>query len=155
MKTENLNASTKEEVLFGEKARTAVMVDIDQQDLDPRCYYCVIPIEGDCMDNDRSPMRIKDGDCLLIHQIPLREWDIMDNVKKIVCFIMDDGKAYVKQLVFWDGLSWGIVVKMFNPVEQVFFVPLKKIRSLFVVDKVFSPEYIQSNSIPIKHEDGK
>ena len=125
METRSLKASTKEEELFGEKARTAVAVDIDRQDLDPRYYYCIIPIQGDCMDSDRSPMRIKDGDCLLIHQIPLREWDIMESVKKAVCFIMDDGKAYVKQLVFWDGLSWGIVVK------------------------VFSPEYIKAHEIPI------
>lgn len=147
METRSLKASTKEEELFGVKARKAVAVNIGRHDLDSRYYYCILPVKGDCMDSDRSPMRIKDGDCLLMHQIPLD--DGMWAVNKVICFIMDDGKPYVKQLVFWDGISSKIVVKLFVPEEQVSSIPLRNIRSLFVVDKAFSPEYIKAHERPL------
>ena len=148
MEIKSLKASTKEDELFGVKATDLVSVDVVKRDINPKYFYCIVPVKGDCMDSVKSPIRIKDGDYIMIHQIPLTEGEIISNVKKIVCFIMEDGRFFVKQLVFWDGLSWGIRVKMFLPQETIFFVPLDKIKALFVVDHVVSSEYIEAHCIP-------
>lgn len=97
-------------------------------------------IDGRCLDSDLCPIRIKEGDVLSAYQIQLTEWSIVDNIGKVVCFILKNGNAFVKQLIFWDGISWGITVKMFVPEEKSFFVSLSSIESMYVVDEVLRPE---------------
>lgn len=150
MKTKKVTAPSREKELFG--VEPCGLLEVKMKDFNPKYEYCIINVVGNCMDSDLSPVRIKDGDSILIHQIPLQEWDIMENVRKVVCIMLNDGRCFVKQLVFWDGISWGIRVKMFIPKEEVFFVPLNKIKALFVVDEVYSPEYVREHSKMPKQE---
>lgn len=142
METKSLKASSIEKDLFG--VEPCGRVEVDVSELNPKYNYWVINAVGNCLDSDLCHIRVRDGDKILIHQIPMNEWDILNNVGNVVCFMLKSGKAYIKQLVFWDGVSWGIRVKMFVPQEIVFFVPLDKMKALFVVDKAFSPEYIKN-----------
>ena len=118
-------------------------VKLNAELLRPDIEYGIINLIGNCMDSDLSPKRIKHGDKLLIHAIPVTEPEIIRNIKKIVCFRFANGEMFTKQLVFY---SCGcMVVRMFKPHEMFFYIPINKIKSLFVVDDVFSPEYIKQN----------
>lgn len=141
METLNKTLEPKTDELF--KETLTGYIAINEKKLNPEYKYCVVGVTGNCLDSDLSPVKIKDGDKILTHQISLTEWDIINNVNKIVWFVLDNGNAFVKQLVYWDGLSWGIRVKMFIPEESTFFVPLKNIKALFVVDEVLDPEYVK------------
>lgn len=141
MKKKKVKASSTEKELFG--VEPCGRVEVDVSEMNPKYNYWVVNAAGNCLDSDLCPIRVRDGDKILIHQIPISEWDILSNVGNVVCFMLKNGKMYMKQLVFWDGVSRGIRVKMFLPQETYFFVPLDKIKALFVVDKAFSPEYIK------------
>ena len=145
MKKKKVKASSIEKELFG--VEPCGRVDVSK--LNPKYNYWVINAVGNCLDSDSCPIRVRSGDKILIHQIPISEGDILSNVGNVVCFMLKNGKMYMKQLVFWDGVSWGIRVKMFLPQEKVFFVPLDKIRALFVVDKALSQEYIKLHGKPL------
>ena len=93
---------------------------------------------GDCMDSPKSPMRIKDGDKLLIHKIPITQIEIMRNVGKVISFVIG-GQGYHKHLCFADLISNILHVTMYNPYQK-FYIPIAKIDELFVVDDVKSPE---------------
>jgi hypothetical protein len=75
-------------------------VTIDEKELNPQYKYCIINMKGNCMDSDLSPLRIKDGDKILIHEIQLDWGSIASNVGKLVCFLLDDGICYASQLFF-------------------------------------------------------
>lgn len=147
MKKKKVKASSTEKELFG--VGPCGRVEVDVSEMNPKYNYWVVNAVGNCLDSDLCPIRVRDGDKILIHQIPISEWDILSNVGNVVCFMLKNGKMYMKQLVFWDGVSWGIRVKMFLPQETYFFVPLDKIKALFVVDKAFSPEYIKLHGKPL------
>ncbi len=117
--------------------------------LNPKYQYCIVNAVGNCLDHELSPIRIKDGDRLLVHEIPLDEFSLLSTVRKVVCIVLTDGRCFVKQMVFYDGISNGIRVRMFNPEEERFFVPIPKIKALFVVDEALSAEYVNQLIKPI------
>lgn len=136
----------KESPFGGAKVTGYIPVDME---MSPKYEYFVVNAVGNCLDSDLCQTRIKDGDMLVVHQIPMEEWEIMCNVGKVVCFVQENGCCFMKQLVFWDGLSWGMRIKMFIPEEKYFFISLSKIKALFVVDMVIDKEYYNANIKPI------
>lgn len=147
METRTTASNGKENPFEG--AKVMGYVPVNMEGMNPDYDYCIVTAVGNCLNSNLSPVRIKDSDRLVIHQIPIGEWEIMMNMNKVVCFVLNDGRRFVKQLVFWDGLSWGIRVKMFIPEEKSFFVPLSQIKALFVVDKVLDSEYCKATMKPI------
>lgn len=116
--------------------------------LNPRYKYCWVGAVGDCLDSPDSPMRIKDGDKLLVHEIPLSEMEILIAVRKTVCIILKSGECYVKQLIFADFLSRSLTLRMYNPVKKL-YLRIDKIKALFVVDDVVDGEYMELHKKPI------
>ena len=96
----------------------------------------VFGVRGTCMDSSKSPIRLKDGDEITAHEVPTNEQQIIRNIKKIVCVVLNNGKAYVKMLAFYDGAHREIGLKCFEPKETVYYVPLGMVSYLFVVDRV-------------------
>lgn len=139
---------TGNENVFADAKVTGVIPDGTFK-LNPKYQYCIVSAEGNCLDHELSPIRIKDGDRLLIHEIPLDEFSLLSTVRKVVCIVLTDGRCFVKQMVFYDGISNGIRLRMFNPEEERFFVPIPKIKALFVVDKALSAEYVNQLIKPL------
>ena len=137
-------AYDKDKEIPFEGAKVMEYISVDMGMIPQYDYYAITAV-GNCLDSDLCQPRIKDGDKLVVHQIPMEEWEIMSNVGKVVCFVLKNGCCSVKQLVFWDGLSWGMKVKMFIPEERYFFIPLSEINRLFVVDMVIDREYCNAN----------
>ena len=123
--------------------RPSGYVGFNAELLKPNTDYFIINLVGNCMNSNLSPIRIKDGDKILIRLIPITEFEIIKNMGKVVCFKLASGEIYTKQLVSY--FCGCIVVKMFNPNETLFRIPIHEIKSLFVVDDVISPEYIKQN----------
>lgn len=122
--------SSKTKDLYGDSPIEYVRV----KSTNSRADQIVIDVAGDCLNSDKSPMRVRDGDALLIHEFSKGE--LYSNVGKVICFMLEDGKFYVKQLVYFHELDWTITVKMYNPEEREFTIPLKMVKYLFVVDEV-------------------
>lgn len=107
--------------------------------LNPENQYYIINATGNCMNSDKSPIRAKDGDKMLIREIPMNEPSILANIGKLVCFLFPDGTCFYKQMFFYDVCRGYIGFKMFKPKEEKFYVPISKIKALFVVDRVLTP----------------
>ncbi|RHB34226.1 hypothetical protein DW888_13590 [Bacteroides nordii] len=136
----------KENPFEGAKVTGYIPVDMEKN---PKYKYGVVNAVGDCLDSDLSPIRIKDGDRLVVHAIPLTEVEIMMNIEKIVCIMLKDGRAFIKQAIFYNAPRGILIVRLLNPIEHRFFVPVSDIKALFVVDMVIDKEYYNTNIKPI------
>ncbi|MDD3040198.1 hypothetical protein [Bacteroides sp.] len=116
--------------------------------LNPRYEYCWIGAVGDCLDSPDNPRPIKDGDKLLVHEIPLTEIEILMATRKTVCLVLKTGECYVKQLLFADFISRSLTLRMYNPLKKL-YLSLDKIRAIFVVDDVVDNEYMTQHQKPI------
>nr|WP_294075798.1 hypothetical protein [Prevotella sp. UBA4952] len=96
----------------------------------------IFGVRGGCLDSNRSPMRLKDGDEITAHEVPINERQIIRNLKRLVCIVLNDGNAYVKMLAFYDGAKNIIGLKCFEPEETTYYVPISIASYLFVVDEV-------------------
>lgn len=128
-KKQNMNSSKRKD-LYGDNPIEYVSV----KSTSSRSDQMVIDVAGDCLNSDKSPMRVRDGDSLLIHEF--QRGELYNNVGKVICFMMEGGNFYVKHLVFFNELDWTITVKMYNPEEREFTIPLKMVKYLFLVDEV-------------------
>lgn len=127
-----------------ESAKVLGVIPKDVFKLNPEHNYCIVNAVGNCLDHELSPIKIKDGDRLLIHQVSLDMFSLLKTVRKVVCFMLNNGKCFVKQVVYYDVEANGVRVRMFNPEEHRFFIPVSEIKALFIVDKVLSAEYVSS-----------
>ena len=118
-------------------------VKLDDKKISPDVEHLIIGLTGDCMDSDLSPIRIRHGDKLLIHFVPIKESEIIKNIGKVIAFKYSNDVIYTKQLVSYSKNY--ILIRLFKPHEKFFYVPINKIKALFVVDDVISPEYIKQN----------
>lgn len=89
----------KESPFEGAKVTGYIPVDME---MNPKYKYGVVNAVGDCLDSELSPIKIKDGDRLVVHSIPLTEVEIMMSVEKIVCIALKDGRCFVKQAIFYN-----------------------------------------------------
>jgi len=109
----------------------------------PEYEYAIISIDGNCLDSDLSPKRIRHNDKILIHAIQITTDEIRKAVNKIVCILLTDGQFISKQIYLFDWIGKSIGIRFFNPIEEHFYIPVSKIKSLFVVDDVYCPESIK------------
>jgi hypothetical protein len=83
MKSNENGMASKETALSGETGKevTNNQKELSVWDKKPTCYipirgekagcnYIVVKVKGDCMNSDLSPIRIKDGDYLVMYEIP-------------------------------------------------------------------------------------
>lgn len=137
---------------------TAVKVG-DIPDYNADHDYFAITIKGDCLNNDQSPMVIKDGDLLLCHRINRRvfisNWHtykdrivLVEPFTRFAPYVKQtSGNHYifggdvqsglVKQFV---GIEHGFfaVLRMFNP-PTTLSVNLDEIKEISIIDKVLEP----------------
>ncbi len=121
--------------------------------------YFACTIKGDCLNNDRSPMVIKDGDLLLCHRITKRvfisNWHtykdkivLVEPFTRFAPYVKqtsgnhynfggDVQSALVKQFV---GVENGFfaVLRMFNP-PTTLSINLDEIKEISIIDKVLKP----------------
>lgn len=105
--------------------------------LNPKFKYVWYNVKGNCLDSSDSPIRIKDGDAVLMHAIPTTENSIMFSVREIVCIKLYTGQMFIKHYVFGNFVSNQLIVRMYNPFKE-FYVPINQIDEMFIVDEVQS-----------------
>ena len=85
----------KEIPFEGAKVMGYISVDMG---MIPQYDYYVINVVGNCLDIALCQPRIKDGDKLVVHQIPMEGWEIMSNVGKVVCFELKNGCVAIEKV---------------------------------------------------------
>lgn len=99
--------------------------------LGPEYRQFCVGVTGNCLGSPLAPMRIKNGDVLVIHEVE-KENPMRYAGKMVVVFI--NGKPSVKHCVFCRQYQY-LTLKMYNP-EGVFNVPWSIIDAVFIVDEV-------------------
>ena len=99
---------------------------------------------GQCMDSADSPMRIKHGDKLLIHPIEIIDAAITNAVGRMIVFKDMCGRYFTQHLTFADITDGRLYLSSYNP-RRCVAVGLDSIAALFVVDGVFTKEYIEAH----------
>lgn len=69
----------KENSFKGVEAKGYLPLEIE---MNPHYTYAVVNAVGNCLDSDLSPIRVKDGDKLLVHSIPLTKDEIKTTLRK-------------------------------------------------------------------------
>lgn len=104
-------------------------------------FWC----EGDCMNSEKSPIRIKDGQQLRVHKFEYGYGGILTladffKIKGRVCAItyILDGMIYcvIKEVVGFDDVANAIRLKFYYPEETRISLGLEMIDSIFIVDGV-------------------
>ena len=149
IKTSSVNETDKEKLklstlINNPKIKGYVKVDTE---LNPKYDYGIISVKGGCLDSDLSPIRIKDGDKVIIHAVPVTEIELINCIGKIVSIMLTNGVCIIKQAVFYNVINRCITVRMFEPKEQKLHIPVSRIKALFIVEAVLSAEYVRQNII--------
>lgn len=98
--------------------------------------------DGDCMDSPDSPIRIKDGQRLIVHKYNglFNPYADIDKVRDKICAILYivEGVRYaiVKQIVGIDEITGTIRLKYYNPEETIVSLKIDTLEKLYVVDGV-------------------
>jgi hypothetical protein len=121
------------------------MVDInDLQVSSPNGF--IVDVSGNCMDSDKSPMRAKDGDSILVHPVRPDTETLLRYLNKLICVRFDETHFLLKELCgFFEHLGT-IRVCCYNPDYHAWDIPLRRIKGFYVVDAVLSPDYIKSHT---------
>ena len=97
----------------------------------PGLKYYIMVTNGDCMNSNQSPIRIKDGDYIICHYV--ESW--FDAANRIIVF-KTKGACYIKHLTFVDMVNGYICVKCYYPQEMELWVKMADVEMLSIVDKV-------------------
>jgi hypothetical protein len=98
--------------------------------------------DGNCLDSPDSPIRIKDGQRLIVHKYNglFNPYADIDKVRDKICAILYivEGVRYaiVKQIVGIDEITGTIRLKYYNPEETIVSLKIDTIEKLYVVDGV-------------------
>jgi hypothetical protein len=93
--------------------------------------------DGNCLDSDSSPLRVKDGDFVFVHPLKIETWSIIANVGKLIIFHLKNGKAYIKKLIQVIDLDRQLIkVCFYNPEYTELFFRLDDIDLMYIVDSV-------------------
>jgi hypothetical protein len=99
----------------------------------------IVKVDGCCLDSDESPMRIKEGDCILIRPMNINLNDETDCLTKIpfnkIIGVSVNGTIYIKEVVFIDLAYHFLRIKQYNPLKY-YNVSFKRIDNLFDVVQV-------------------
>ena len=123
-------------------ANPSALVAIPSEFITDGLEQVLINAVGDCMDSADSPMRIKHGDKLLIHPIEIIDAAITNAVGRMIVFKNRCGRYFTQHLTFADITDGRLYLSSYNP-RKCFAVGLDDIAALFVVDGVFTSEYIE------------
>lgn len=119
---------------------------VDVSGLQANSNSFIIDVAGNCMNSDKSPMRAKDGDFLLVHPENMCTDTFLRYFHKLVCIRFDETHFFVKELCgFFEHLDM-IRVCCYVPQFQSWDIPLRRVKGFYIVDAVLSPEYIKSHT---------
>lgn len=99
-------------------------------------------VSGECMDSPLSPIRLKDGQRLIVHKYDgvFYPFADIDKVRGKVCCIEYEakGKRYfvVKEIVGVDELANKLNLMFYNPKKTIIQLHVDAIRQLWLVDGV-------------------
>lgn len=119
-------------IVFNQVAATP----ISDGNYKPECNYKAIKTYSNCLNSDKSPIKIKAGDILLMHPIPypFNDYTVFKSTGKIICYKHGCNSSYeLAKMQCWDGTRWAIITETFTP-EEVKAIPLNEIKELYVVD---------------------
>lgn len=98
--------------------------------------------DGDCMDSPNSPIRIRDGQRLIVHKYNglFNPYADIEKVRGKICGILYivEGMRYaiVKEIVGIDEITGSIRLKYYNPQETIVSLKIDTIERLYLVDGV-------------------
>ena len=102
-------------------------------------------VDGDCMDAPESPMRLKDGQRLKVHDLECDDgvfhiYRHIEEMKGKVCAIISkqNGKRYcvVKEVVGLDELTGCLRLAFYNPKKTDVYLKMDAIERVYIVDGV-------------------
>lgn len=111
-------------------------------DVDLSKYEMRFWVDGDCMDSPKAPIRLKDGQRLMIHEYDgiFNPYADIGKVRGKICAILYviDGVRYgvVKEIVGIDEITGSIRLKFYNPQETIVSLKIDTIERLYIVDGV-------------------
>ena len=98
--------------------------------------------KGSCLDSPQSPQRVKDGDIILMHPLPITDMNILVCANRLIGFKLN-GIFYVKYLSFVDiAMRYTITIEQFNPIRKV-VIPINQLEALYLVDDIKSLNEIE------------
>lgn len=117
-------------------------------------YDCKLPIgesatfsiDGSCMDSSLSPIRLKDGQRMLVHPFPgvFSAYADIEKVRGKVCVIqyLQSGKRYfaVKQVAGFDEIADSLRLVYYYPERTEVSIRAGAIERLYIVDGVMVQE---------------
>ncbi|MCH4147096.1 MAG: hypothetical protein LKG25_00790 [Prevotella sp.] len=107
----------------------------------------MIHVKGDCMDSPKSPNRVRDKDCLLIHEIQCTEAEMTRQEGRLIALQMNNGVFVVKELIKYNDWFPYIEICCYNPNYQKIKVTCMAFSHFYAVDAVVSPEFVKSHTI--------
>lgn len=99
-------------------------------------------VDGDCMDSIESPIRLKDGQRLLVHKFDgyFSAYADIEKVRNKVCVLQYTkmGMRYfaVKEIVGYDEITDSLRLQFYYPEKTIMCVKAKAIEQLYLVDGV-------------------
>ncbi len=114
--------------------------DVDLSQYDVRFW-----VEGDCLDSPDSPIRLKDGQRLRVHELERDEgvfhiYRHIEEMRGKVCTIMfvENGKRYclVKEVIGLDEPTGTLRLTYYNPKKTDIYLKIDSIERVYIVDGV-------------------
>jgi len=65
---------------FANRKKVAKSININIEGLNPEYNYCAMGVTGDYMNSDKSSIKVKDGDKIVIHEIPINKTSILNEL---------------------------------------------------------------------------
>lgn len=98
-------------------------------------------VQGDCMDSPSSPLRMRDGQQIIVHEVEMfRPYRDIEKVRGKVCVIQYSHWGYryfiVKEIVDVDPLSERLKLRYYNPQRTDLSLNVREIERVWVVDNV-------------------
>lgn len=111
-------------------------------DLDLSKYELRFWAEGDCMNSPDAPIRIRNGQRVMVHSYA-EDFNIYRDIDKVcgkVCVVqyVAKGKRYfaVKQISFFDELAGLLRLTFYNPRKTDVYLNIDTIEKVYIVDGV-------------------
>ena len=104
-------------------------------------------VEGDCLNSSDAPMRLQDGQKLIVHRLEdFNPYTDIEKVRGKVCVIIYHAKgmrcAVVKEIVGLDEIAGSLRLKYYNPKVTIVQLKIDKIESIYLVEGVKELEEI-------------
>jgi hypothetical protein len=111
----------------------------------------LFPVRGNCLDSDKCSMRVKDGDCVLAHEIERTPAELLKHLGEVVIIeTKGNGPMFVKVLssvlqeVQHHTLT-DVGVMLYVPQPRKFYIRADKIGHIYAAEKVLTGEYVSAH----------